>query len=260
MTELFITIRFLDFLDVLLVAFLLYELYMLIKGTVAFNIFMGIFIVYLVWLVVKALNMELVSTILGQLFGVGVLALIVVFQQEIRKFLLLLGSRYQANSKFSFENLFPQHFKSTTESSLRAIVDACNDMARAKTGALIVIARSTELREFAETGEIIDAGITAELLKSIFYKNAPLHDGAVIVVGNRIRAARCILPVSAKKNLRPSLGLRHRAALGMSEQTDAYVVTVSEETGRISVAHNGQLDENLTVDSLFKKLEENHAA
>lgn len=260
MTELFITIRFLDFLDVLLVAFLLYELYMLIKGTVAFNIFMGIFIVYLVWLVVKALNMELVSTILGQLFGVGVLALIVVFQQEIRKFLLLLGSRYQANNKFSFENLFPQHFKSTTESSLRAIVDACQDMARTKTGALIVIARSTELREFAETGEIIDAGITAELLKSIFYKNAPLHDGAVIIVGNRVRAARCILPVSAKKNLRPSLGLRHRAALGMSEQTDAYVVTVSEETGRISVAHNGQLDENLTVENLFKKLEENHAA
>jgi uncharacterized protein (TIGR00159 family) len=258
MTELFIHIRFLDLLDILLVAFILYEIYHIIKGTVAFNIFMGIFIVYLIWLIVKALNMELVSSILGQLFGVGVLALIVVFQQEIRKFLLLLGRRYRANKKFSFVNLFPNQFKSTTETNLRSIVDACSEMASVKTGALIVIARDAELLEYTDTGSMIDAEISEELLKSIFFKNSPLHDGAVIISGNKIKAARCILPVSGRTNLKSSFGLRHRAAVGMSEETDAYIIIVSEETGRISLAHNNNITENISASKLFNVLEENH--
>lgn len=258
MTELFINIRFLDLIDILLVAFLLYNLYYLIKGTVAFNIFMGIFIVYLIWLVVQALNMELVGSILGKLFGVGVIALIVVFQQEIRKFLLLLGRRYRANQKFSLENLFPNQFKSTTESNLRSIVDACSEMSTNKTGALIVIARDAELLEYTDTGSNIDAEISEELLKSIFFKNSPLHDGAVIISGNKIKAARCILPVSGRTNLKPSFGLRHRAAIGMSEETDAYVIIVSEETGHISLAHSGNIKENMPAGKLFNVLEENH--
>lgn len=259
MTDLFIHVRFLDILDILLVAFLLFELYQLIKGTVAFNIFMGVFIVYLIWLIVKALNMELVGTILGQLFGVGVIALIIVFQQEIRRFLLLVGSRYRANNKFSFENLFPSQFKSTSAESLRAIVEACDEMSKTRTGALLVIARNSELREFSETGESLNAIISSELIKCIFYKNAPLHDGAAIISGNKIKAARCILPVTKKSDIDPSLGLRHRAALGMSEETDSYVIAVSEETGRISLAHNGAIEVGVGADRLYMLLESNHS-
>jgi len=255
MIDLFITVRFLDLLDILLVAIIFYEIYKLVKGTVAFNIFMGIFIIFVVWLVVKSLKMELLGSILGQLFGVGVIAIIIVFQQEVRRFLLMLGSRYRANKKFSLENLFSSQFKLASESSLRAIVEACRQMSQNSVGALIVLSRESELREYVETGEVLDAEISVELLKSIFFKNAPLHDGAVIISLNRIKAARCILPISQQLEISPVLGLRHRAAIGISEQTDAYVIVVSEETGHISISRGGEINENISSEELFKILE-----
>jgi diadenylate cyclase len=255
MISLFIHIRFLDLIDIFLVAIIFYQIYRLVKGTVAFNIFMGIFIIFAVWLLVRALKMELLGSILGQLFGVGTIAIIIVFQQEVRRFLLMLGSRYRANKRFSLENLFSSQFKFASESSLHSIVDACRQMSLNRTGALIVLARESELIEYIETGEVIDADISTELLKSIFFKNAPLHDGAVIIRLNRIKAARCILPVSQNLEISPVLGLRHRAAVGITEQTDAYVIVVSEETGRISIASNGKLKEAIPPDELFKMLE-----
>jgi diadenylate cyclase len=255
MTDLFIQVRFLDIIDILLVAIIFYELFKLVKGTVAFNIFMGIFIIFVVWLVVKSLKMELLGSILGQLFGVGVIAIIIVFQQEVRRFLLMLGSRYRANRRFSLKNLFSNQFKLASEASLHAIVDACGQMSDNRTGALIVLSREGELREYVETGEIIDAAITSELIKSVFFKNSPLHDGAMIICLNRIKAARCILPLSQKLEISPVLGLRHRAAIGLSEQTDAFVIVVSEETGRITTSINGELSDAVSTDELFRILE-----
>ena len=255
MINLFIQFRFLDVIDILLVSFIFFEIYRLVKGTVALNIFLGIFMIFLVWLIVKALKMELLGSILGQLFGVGVIAIIIVFQQEVRRFLLMLGSRYRTNKKFSLENLFSGQLKFASESTLHSIVDACRQMSLSKTGALIVIARQNELTEYIETGRLLDADISTELLRNIFFKNAPLHDGAVIIGLNRIKAARCILPISQNLEINPVLGLRHRAAIGISEQTDAYVIVVSEETGRISTATNGKLSEGISADDLFKILE-----
>ncbi len=255
MLDLFIQVRFLDLVDILLVAIIFFEIYRLVKGTVAFNIFMGIFIVFVVWLIVKSLKMELLGSILGQLFGVGVIAIIIVFQQEVRRFLLMLGSRYRTNRRFSLENLFANEFKLASESSLSAIADACRYMSENKIGALIVLSRDSELQEYAETGENIDAMITAELIKSIFFKNSPLHDGAVIVSLNRIKAARCILPLSQKLEISPNHGMRHRAAIGISEQTDAYVIVISEESGQISISNDGELTDNIVPEELLAALE-----
>ncbi len=252
--NLFITIRFLDVLDVLMVAFLLYQLYLLIKGTVAFNIFIGIFVVYLFWLLVRALNMELIGTLMGQFIGVGVLALIVVFQQEIRRFLLLIGSNNQVNRLLRTDRLFASDSTTATSQDVKLIVKACENMARTYTGALIVIAQKSELREFVRTGERINARISDALLETIFFKNTPLHDGAVIITGNLIVAARCILPITDKHDLDPSLGLRHRAAIGITEVTDALAVVVSEETGKISFARAGQVHQNISLAELTKQL------
>ncbi|MFV0377883.1 MAG: diadenylate cyclase CdaA [Mangrovibacterium sp.] len=254
--NLFITIRFLDVLDILLVAFLLYQLYLLIKGTVAFNIFLGLFVVYLFWLLIRALNMELLDTLMGQFLGVGVLALIVVFQQEIRRFLLLIGSNNQVNKMFRMEKLFVHdNVNAASNQQLKMIVKACENMARTKTGALIVITQKSELREFVRTGEEINARISDALLETIFFKNTPLHDGAVIIIGNIIVAARCIMPITENRDLDPNLGLRHRAALGITEQTDAVAVVVSEEKGKIAVAQSGHIQVNVSLAELTQILE-----
>jgi len=258
MIDLFIQVRFLDVIDIFLVAIIFYEIYRLVKGTVALNIFMGIFFIFIVWLVVRSLKMELLGSILGQLFGVGVIAIIIVFQQEVRRFLLMLGSRYRTNRRFSLENLFSNQFKFASKASLSTIVDACRQMSESHTGALIVLARESELQEYVETGKNIDATITSELIKSIFFKNSPLHDGAMIISLNRIKSARCILPISQKLEISPVLGLRHRAAIGLSEQTDAFVIVVSEESGHISISSNGDLMDNVPADELFKILESNY--
>lgn len=256
--QLFITIRVLDIIDVILVAFLLYQIYMLIRGTVAINIFSVIVVLYIIWLVVRALNMELLSGILGQIIGVGVIAIIIVFQQEIRKFLLFIGTRYMSKSKFSLENLlFPKQKTDEASVNIDAIVKACRNMSETKTGALIVIARKSELQLYAETGDTIEAETSSRLLENIFFKNSPLHDGAVIIVNDKIHAARCVLPVTENINLPPQYGMRHRAAVGISEITDAIVVLVSEETGKISFVSHGSIKYGVTAQELKALLENN---
>ncbi len=253
---LFISIRFLDLIDIFLVAFLMYQIYMIIRGTVAINIFVGIFSVYLLWLIVKALNMNLLSTILGQFIGVGVIALIIVFQQELRRFLLMIGTRYIFNRKFSFEQLFSYSHPNIHKFNLKAIITACKRMSKNNTGALIVIATKSELATYTQTGDLLNADISSRLIESIFFKNNPLHDGAVIIIGNKIKAARCVLPLSNRTDLAPNLGLRHRAALGITEVTDALVVTVSEQTGKLSFSKEGELKLNLESVDLNKHLED----
>lgn len=258
LVPLFISIRLLDIIDILLVALLFYQIYMLIRGTVAINIFLGIFTLYIFWLVVKALNMELLSSILGQIIGVGVIALIIVFQQEIRRFLLLLGTRYFSKNRFSIEKmLMMKGDKYDTPVNIEAIVRACRNMAETKIGALIVVTQKSNLQLYAETGDIINAETSSRLIENIFFKNSPLHDGAMIIKNNLIYAVRCILPLTEKTNLSATYGLRHRAALGISEITDALVIVVSEETGKISFIFEGVITENISVVKLREILEEN---
>ncbi|MCT4671828.1 MAG: diadenylate cyclase CdaA [Prolixibacteraceae bacterium] len=260
---LFITIRLLDFIDILLVAILLYKLFKLIRGTIAFNISMGIFTVYLVWLLVKALKMELISTILGQLFGVGVIALIIVFQQEIRRFLIMLGSQYKLHRWINFDKIFnfdAQEEDVNNDPVIDIICSACTEMGATRTGALIAIQRKADLSDYSETGEDIHAIISKELLKTIFFKNSPLHDGAVIVDKNIIVSARCILPVTDQRTLSPDLGLRHRAAIGMSEMTDAIIIVVSEENGTISIVRDGHIYRRLNADEFKKQLQKQFQA
>jgi diadenylate cyclase len=253
---LFITIRVLDVIDILLVALLLYQMYRIIKGTVAFSIFIGIFLVYVCWLFVKAMNLELLGTLMGQFIGVGVLALIVVFQPEIRRFLLLIGTNYQNKRRFGLDKLFAsEKIGPATNQQIREIVRACDNMARSKTGALIVIPFKSELKDIIQSGEKINARISSALIETIFFKNTPLHDGAVVIVGNRVSAARCILPLTERQDLDPNLGLRHRAAVGISEVTDAMAVVVSEETGAISLAFQGELNHRISVVQLTTELE-----
>lgn len=257
MIQAFITVRILDVIDILLVAFLLYRLYLAIKGTAAFNIFLGIFFFYIAWIVVKGLNMELMGNIMGQVIAAGVLALVVVFQQEIRKFFLLIGTKYNLlNKGFNIDSLFNGSSHKISNQQVKRIVAACEIMSKSKTGALIVITNKAELREYIETGEVIDAEVSVALIETIFFKNSPLHDGALIVQGDTIKAARCVLPVSNRRMKNEKLGLRHRAALGMSQATDAQIIIVSEETGRISYAFNGKLKEDVKSIELPKLIED----
>ncbi len=252
----FISIRFLDVLDIFLVAFLLYHFYNLIKGTVAINIFIGIFSLYLLWLIVRALDMELLGTILGQVIGVGVIAIIIVFQQEIRRFLLVIGSRYITNYQFSFAHLFSLKTRQKPRIRTTEIVKACTDMSAFKTGALIVIARRDSLVNYEKTGVTINADTSNRLLQSIFFKNNPLHDGAVIIKKDKIVAASCALPTSERVDIPPLYGMRHRAAIGLTERTDAVVIAVSEETGAISFAKHGDIETNIGPNRLREILKE----
>lgn len=253
----FITIRFLDILDIVLVAFLLYQLYRLIKGTVAFNIVIGLFSLYLFWLVVRALNMELLGSIMGQFIGVGIIALIVVFHPEIRKFLVFIGTNYNVNKVFSLDKLFGAgKLKTINHLQINSLVDACVSMSKSKTGALIVIVGISDLSDQVNTGERLNAKISSSLIRTIFFKNAPLHDGAIIIRGNRIAAAGCILPLT-QKELDQALGLRHRAAVGITENTDAICIVVSEERGSISFAKEGEIKRRVSKEILTSLLEEN---
>ena len=253
----FITIRFLDILDILLVALLLYQLYRLLKGTVAFNIIIGLFSLYLLWLIVRLLNMELIGTIMGQFIGVGVLALIVVFHPEIRKFLVFVGTHYNINRVFALDKLLGTSKKRTiNQEQIDIMVDACISMSKSHTGALIVITNTLELNDQINSGERLNAKISSSLIRTIFFKNSPLHDGAVIIRGNRIAAAGCILPLT-QKEIDKSLGLRHRAAIGITENSDAVCIIVSEERGTISFAKEGEIQRRLTKEKLITLLEEN---
>jgi len=254
--NLFITIRVLDVVDILLVALLLYQMYRIIKGTIAFSIFIGFFLVYLGWLVIKAMNLELLSTLMGQFLGVGVLLLVVVFHPEIRRFFLLIGTNYQSKGRFGLDKLFAsEKIKPATNQHVKEIVRACEDMARTKTGALIVIPRKSELKDIIRSGEKMNARISSALIETIFFKNTPLHDGAAVIVGSKIAAARCILPITERHDIDPNLGLRHRAAIGVTEVTDAVAIVVSEETGNISIASHGELMHKISIVQLTTELE-----
>ncbi len=252
----FLEIRFIDLVDIFLVAYLMYRLYKLIKGTVALNIFIGLFAFIVFWLMIKALNMQLSSTILDNFVNVGVLAIIIVFQQEIRRFLLLLGSRYNLPSKFSFERMFESKSPAMMSFYIKPVVKACEGFARTHTGALIVITKDSELLDFVHTGELINGVISKQLLGSIFFKNSPLHDGAVIINRNKIKAAGCILPVSQNMEMPKRYGLRHRAGMGITEATDAVAIIVSEERGQISFFQRGKGEYNISLVDLEKRLEE----
>jgi diadenylate cyclase len=249
---LFITFRWLDALDIIVVALLLYQLFHLIRGTVAVRIFLGILLLYLVWLLVRVLNMQLLESILGQFVGVGVLALVVVFQQEIRKFLLAIGTADVLKGiglPLSWLRFFGAEEKATNP-TLDALVRACATMAQSQTGAIIVLKRMSNLDFYIGTGEQIDAAVSEKLLESVFYKNSPLHDGAVIIVGNRIVAARAVLPVTEKEDFPVHLGMRHRAAVGLTETSDALAIVVSEQTGGITLAKDGVLHHGLSPKQL----------
>jgi diadenylate cyclase len=255
----FLTIRLLDIVDIILVALLIYFLYKLLKGTIAANIFIGLILIYFLWLVVKLLNMQLLDTILGQFIGLGVILVLIVFQQEIRKFLLIIGQRSIFVRSFSFKKLLPWNWKINPAIGLNysELLKACGQLSKTKTGALIIISKSSELRGFSSTGTILESEISSKLLQSLFFKNSPLHDGAVIVVKNKIKAASCILPISESNRIPDHLGLRHRAALGISEQSDAIAIAVSEERGSISVAIDGHLETDVNLKHLREILDKN---
>jgi uncharacterized protein (TIGR00159 family) len=206
------------------------------------------------WLTVKALNMELLSSIMGQVIGVGMIALIIVFQQEIRRFLLIVGTRYL--SRFlSLNKAFSINLQEQKSIKIKSIANACKRMAESKTGALIVVTRTSNLNIYSQTGETINADTSTRLIESIFFKNSPLHDGAVIINNDKVYAARCILPISDNPNIPAHYGMRHRSALGITERTDAMAIIVSEETGEISIADNGVLSQNVSKEDLIQILE-----
>lgn len=245
-------ISFKDIIDILLVAVLLYQSYKLLKSSGATNVFIGIFTFIVAWFLVSyVFKMELLGTIFNHLMSVGAIALIVIFQEEIRTFFSRLGShsnwRILSQLSRKFRNNTTQ---SETDQNVLHIVMACKNMSKTKTGALIVIENNQELKSYAQTGEEVDATISSRLIENIFFKNTPLHDGALIISNRRILSAACILPVSKNQQIPQRLGLRHRAALGISEKSDALAIVVSEETGGISYALNEQIHTGVKPEEL----------
>ncbi len=250
-----IDLRFLDIVDVVLVATLLYYIYKLVKGTAAINIFIGIVIIYGVWKLTEALNMVMLSSVLGEFIGVGMFALIVVFQQEIRKFLLMVGSTNFTSRKRFFSQLkFIKDTHVAPETNIPALIKACENMSATHTGALLVIKRNTQLDFVKNSGDAMNNEINVPIIESIFYKNSPLHDGAMIIEKNRITATRVILPVSGDINIPLRFGLRHRAAISITQKTDAIALVVSEENGQISYIRNGEFVKYETPKELIQKL------
>jgi len=237
----FIPFTLIDFIDIFLVAGLMFAIYRATRGTSAPYIFFGIIIVCIAWVMVRALNMELLSNILGQVISVGVIALIIIFQPEIRRFLQLIGMRQK---EFDFISRMFSVSRKKEDINTSPIVSACLDMSNTKTGALIVIRQKDDLLFIIENGIAVDANLSVAPLSLKKKKNAPLHDGAAVIEGNRIVAAKCILPVT-QSDVPKEYGTRHRSAIGLSELTDAVVVVVSEETGALSVVKSGQIKHNI---------------
>lgn len=247
---LFIEIRWLDIIDILLVALLIFQLYQLVRGTVAIKIFIGILSIYILWKLVEFLKMDMLGEILGQFIGVGVIALLIVFQQELRRFLLVIGnSRVFDSGKQGFvSRLFGTEQKTVTD--IEMLINACTRMSETRTGALIIVAKTSDPSTYTLSGIEIDAKLSDRLLESIFNKESPLHDGAVIVRENRITHARCVLPVTENPKFPDALGMRHRAAVGISEVCDALVIVVSEQTGKLALAKQGSLKTNIAPEEL----------
>ncbi|PIB30624.1 diadenylate cyclase CdaA [Maribacter sp. 4G9] len=253
----FIDFKITDILDIVLVAVLLYYIYKLVRGSAAINIFIGIVIVWAFWKLTELLGMQMISSIVGAFMQVGLIALIIVFQQEIRKFLLMIGSTNFANKRN-----FIRHFKflkqegDSTSIDVEAIVKACEKMSASRTGAILVIERGNSLDFIKSTGDRMNIEVTQPIIESIFYKNSPLHDGAAVIVDNYIVATRVILPVTNERSIPLRYGLRHRAAIGITEKTDALCLVVSEETGQISYIKNGEFilfESNAQLITLLKK-------
>lgn len=244
-------LRISDFIDIGIVAIIIYYIITLLRDTRAMQLVKGLLVLFAVFFISRWLHFNALNYILGGAMQIGVFAVIVIFQPEFRNILERMG-RFKVGRIIDFA-------VDTTEDdmtgTIESVVKAAVDMSAEKTGALIVLERETRLGEFITTGTLLDANVSSSLLKNIFVPNTPLHDGAVIIRGNKIMTAGCVLPLSANNNLSTELGTRHRAALGLSEATDAVVIVVSEETGKISIARNGSLTRNLTAESLTKALE-----
>ena len=248
----FIPLNFIDIIDILLVASIFYGAYRGLKGTSAPYILVGIFMICLVWILVNTFNLVLFSAILGQIISVGVIAILIIFQPEIRHFLQAIG-RQQGRFEWLSHIFNFRHRRTEQEINLEPLVVACQEMGADKVGALIVIKQADDLNVVAESGIRIDAKLSTSLLENIFFKNAPLNDGGVIISGDRIVAAKCVLP-STQQEVPKSYGMRHRAALGMSEVSDAIIIAVSEETGRISLAHNSVIKRNVDPKNLAQAI------
>lgn len=239
----FLDFRITDLIDILLVAVLLYYIYKLVRGTGAINIFIGIVIVWGFWKLTELLKMKMISSVLGGFMSVGLIALIIVFQQEIRKFLLMIGSTNfgkNRNRKFIRPFRFLRQEAISSLTNVDGVLAACERMCKSKTGALLVFERNNALDFVGSTGDTMNIELNQPIIESIFYKNSPLHDGAVIIRGNYIIATRVILPISKEKSIPLRFGLRHRAAVGITEKTDALALVVSEESGQLSYIKNGE--------------------
>jgi len=249
----FLDIEWVDLLDILLVAFLLYQIYFLVRGSLASRVFLGYLLIYLFYLVVRAIGLELLTKILEYFMGVGAVALIVIFQQEIRRFLLFLGK----STTLTNNPLLGRFFQSATPTDkineLKPIIEAVRAMSSDFTGGLIVLKKNDDLEKYLNTGEEVDSVLSKRLFLSLFSQYSPMNDGGVIVVDGRIKAARCILPVSDSDDF-GNLGFRHRAALGLSEVTDAAIIVVSEETGRISLALEGEIFSSIPASEAEERL------
>lgn len=251
----FLNMRLLDVVDILLVAFIIYYIYNLIRGTIAVNILLGLVILYLIYMVVKQLQMRLLTEILGGFVSVGFIALIVVFQQEIRRFLLLIGKNASLKKNTWISYLFGnKNQEKISLAYVRSVIDACKSMQNSRTGALIVFAKYFDEQYYQNSGESMDAFISKRLLESIFQKYSPLHDGAVVIADGKIKVASCILPLTDNENLPLQFGLRHRAGIGITEMSDAVAVIVSEETGEISYAKQGRVKMDVTFIELERLL------
>ena len=250
----FITFGIKDAIDILLVAYFLYQIYKLMKSSGTLAIFSGVVSVLIVWVLVsQVLEMRLMGSILDKFINVGFIVIVILFQDDIRRFLLALG----ANRGWKFlSKLFSKKGDEAKGESnyIAPVVLATMNMARKKTGALIVIQKDMDLASYMQTGEMFDADVNTRLIENIFFKNSPLHDGALIIATNRIKAAGCILPVALNATISKEMGLRHRSGLGMANETDALVIIVSEERGAISVAYKGKISLPLTAEELHQIL------
>ncbi len=250
----FLTLKWTDILDIFLVAYLLYKVYYLVKGSIASKVFLGYLLVYVFYLIIKGLGLELMTTILQYFMGVGAIALLVIFQQEIRRFLLILGkSTIFTNNRF-LARFFGAPSVNVELDTLRTVIEASRVIASDFNGALIVLKKKDELDKFIETGEVLDARVSKQLLVSVFNQYSALQDGAVIISQGRIESARSVLPMAEGVDIPSNLGFRHRAAIGMSEVTDAAVIVISEQTGRISLAIEGKLYANVSPAELETRL------
>ena len=257
----FLPVRIWDILDILVVGLLMYQIYKLLKGSIAFNILIGLLTLYVVWWLVGELKMDLLQAFMEQFVNLGVLILIIIFQPEVRRFLVVLGNRALRRRSEFLGSIIDRNMNSTPQKQnhIRAIKAAILRMSRRKTGALIVLARDLSLEGLINSGITLDSQISEPLLESIFNKDSPLHDGAVLIKEGKIAKASCILPVSESGDIPKSVGLRHRAAVGITERANVAAFVVSEETGKISFAFAGKLRRGLKEDELTMLLNQHYA-